>query len=136
MALAEYNTGETVLGIMAYGGVGLVTGTLVDAVLPAHDPNSSDMELLIKSAAGAAAGLTIATESMRLLMPTRDNWMPPASDASTLLGLFCGMSSTRQDLALLCSRYRDFARKTIGFDEKPPVPTEQAVNVEGQSTQQ
>ena len=126
MALVEYNSLETVLGIMAYGGIGLASGLAVNSVMPAFDQNASDMNLLLTAGAGSAATLLIATEAMRFVMPKRDNWLPPASDAATIIGAFFAAPKVRAMTAELVERYNKHAEDLLGLSQAPPVPVEQA----------
>lgn len=125
-ASGEYTSLETVGGLLAYTGVGLFSGWAVNLVFPKCDHTADSARLLVETGAQMGAGYLLTTEVMRMTMPTRENWLPPASDASTLIALWAASPEMRHRVDELLARYTKSARDALGLDAEPPVPTEKA----------
>jgi hypothetical protein len=130
-ASGEYTSLETVGGLLAYTGVGLASGFLVNTIFPKCDHKADSAQLLFETAAQMGASYLLTTEVMRMVMPTRENWLPPASDASTLIGLWTASPEMRHRIGELLDRYTRCVRDSFGLDVEPPVPTEKAQPEEG-----
>jgi hypothetical protein len=125
-ASGEYTSLETVGSLLAYFGVGYGSGFVVNTVFPKCDHKADSAQLLFETGAQLAAGFLVTTELMRMAMPARENWMPPASDASTLIGLWAASPEMRHKMDELHARYSKCVRDALGLDAEPPVPTEAA----------
>lgn len=115
--MASYNVLETTVGVLAYAAVGALSAFAVDLVLPDMSKDESDMELLIYGAAGAAGTVALTVEAMNALMPSREDWIPPASDGASWVGAAGAASKTRARFGELLGRYSELVRRNIGLDE-------------------
>jgi hypothetical protein len=135
MASGSYTVGETTMGILAYGAVGALSAFVVDVLLPPVKSDESDMTLLMYGAVGAAATTALTTEAMRMLMPTREDWLPPASDGAALIGAAGGACKTRQRFGALIDRYGSIAREELGLEDMP-VPTDEGTAQNGKGNEE
>lgn len=125
----EYTSFETVLGLLAYGAVGYGAGFAVNLLAPHCDEplkQCSDGRLWLEAGAQLGATYLVATEVMRQLMPKRDNWLPPASDASVLISAWAAAPEMRARLDELHRRYTERGRELLGLSEQAPIAVAKA----------
>lgn len=127
MALAEYSDFETTAGLVSYFGVGLGAGFAINLLSPEPKPEDSTAALLLQSGAQTGAGFLLLTQIMRFILPSRDNWLPPCSDASAVMGMLLAQPKLRDALMIVLSRLDDSAREQLGLNVAPKIITEDAV---------
>jgi hypothetical protein len=115
MSTGEYSDLETVSGMLSFFGVGLAAGFMVDAVAPAPAPTDSIAQLLLQSGVQSAASLAVLTQLMRMVLPRRDNWLPPCTDASALVGVFLAQPRLRAALEMSLAKLDAAARAQLGL---------------------
>jgi len=129
---AEYSDFETVSGMLSFFGVGLASGFLVDAAAPTPTEADSIAQLVLQSALQSGASLMVLTQVMRMVLPRRDNWLPPCTDASALVGLFLAQPRLRAALEMSLAKLDVAARSQLGLISAPK--QEQSSVVQPQST--
>lgn len=111
----EYSDFETVSGMLSFFGVGLASGFLVDAAAPTPAESDSIAQLVLQSALQSGASLMVLTQVMRMVLPKRENWLPPCTDASALVGLFLAQPRLRAALELSLGKLDMVTRQQLGL---------------------
>jgi hypothetical protein len=130
MAGAEYSDFETVTGMLSYLGVGLAAGFVVNAASPTPSGEDSTAALVAHTGVQAGASLLLLQQLMRMSMPRRENWLPPCSDASAIVGLILAQPRLRDALDILLKRLDAAAKEAVGMVPpavvQPPAATQPA----------
>jgi hypothetical protein len=116
---AEYSDFETVSGMLSFFGVGLASGFVVDAAAPTPSDADSIAQLVLQSAVQSGASLMVLTQLMRMILPRRENWLPPCTDASALVGLFIAQPRLRAAIELSLAKLDAVTRQQIGVISQP-----------------
>lgn len=135
-ALAEYSDLGTTVGLVSYFGVGLATGFAVNTFAPQPTQQDSTAALLLQIGAQSTAGFLLLTQVMRMVLPSRDNWLPPCSDASAVVGMLLAQPRARQALDIVLARLDDAARQQLGIDVLMAGPAPSAAAGSDQATAQ
>lgn len=127
MAGAEYSDFETVTGMLSYFGVGAAAGFVTNLVSPAASEQDSTAMLVAHTGVQAGASLLLLQQLMKMAMPTRENWLPPCSDASAIVGLVLAQPRLRDAIDILLKRLDAVAKEATGMVppavEQPPAAT-------------
>jgi hypothetical protein len=121
MSGSEYSEMETVAGMLSFFGVGLASGFVVDAAAPTPKDSDSIAQLVAQSAIQSGASLVVLTQLMRMLLPQRDNWLPPCTDATAVIGLFLAQPRLRAAIELSLGKLDVVARQQLGLISGPAV---------------
>jgi hypothetical protein len=126
MSLAEYSDLQTTAGLVSFFSIGLGAGFATDVLAPVPKDDDSTAALLIQAGAQSGASFMILTQLARLIMPARDDWHPPCSDASAVVGVILAQPKLRRCLELLLGRLDDATRTQLGLltNDASPVPVE------------
>jgi hypothetical protein len=116
---AEYSDLETVSGMLSFFGVGLASGFIVDAAAPTPSDSDSVAQLVLQSAVQSGASLMVLTQLMRMILPKRESWLPPCTDASALVGLFMAQPRLRAAIELSLAKLDVVARQQLGVISQP-----------------
>lgn len=123
--MSEYSSLETVGGLLAYTAVGCAAGFIGNVLAPPCDKDASTGQLAFEAVAQLATGYLVSTEAMRLVMPKRENWLPPASDASVLIGMWSASPEMRCKFDEIHRRANMSVKQMTGLADPPLVPVEQ-----------
>jgi hypothetical protein len=115
----EYSDFETVSGMLSFFGVGLASGFLVDAAAPAPAVTDSIAQLVLQSALQSGASLLVLTQVMRMVLPKRENWLPPCTDATAVIGLFLAQPKLRAALEISLGKLDMATRAQLGLISAP-----------------